>query len=591
MRSPHRLTPPERLEQREVPAAAPLETLPVLPDLPPETLGHVRQIALAGRAAGLRSDAFIKLGDSNTATPEFFGNLGAGRTPGPQPGVAGFTTDDVATFNRYSAPVDGSGANSFTRVSLAAKPGWTVPRLLEAVDAEVNTVRPAVALITIGTNDTAFTPYDQFRPLLAALVDRLTARGVVPVLTTMPHLQYRPPSSEATAAAYSQLVADVAAEKRVPLVNLWKALEGVPFYGLKSDFVHLTVSPNGGAALAPADLQYGQNERAAVTIRSLTVVRQQVLDYDPAAAWAAPIGWSGARPGQHLFAVGSDAGGPGEVAVYDADTRAEVGRLRPFERGFFGGVRVATGDLDGDGVADVAVAAGPGGGPVVAGFSGRDGHELFRTFAFEPGFTGGVNLAVGDVDGDGRPELVAGAGGGGGPRVRVIRASDQVVTQDFFAFEPSFRGGVNVAAGAFGIAAGAGDGCAPLVTVFDGRTLTPRAAVFAFDPSFRGGVRVAAGDLTGDGRAELVTAAGGGGAPHVRLIDPLTGADGGSFFAGDPAPLADGVRLAVPAGTGRLVVAPGRGTGPLRWFDRTGTEGVPVAPPDGLPFVPGVFVG
>jgi hypothetical protein len=591
MPSSHLLTLPAQLEQREVPAAAPLDTLPILPDLPPETLGHVRQIALAGRGAGLRGDAFIKLGDSNTATPEFFGKLGAGRTPGPQPGVAGFTTEDVATFNRYSAPVDGSGANSFTRVSLAAKPGWTVPNLLNAVDAEVNAVRPAVAVITIGTNDTVFTPYDQFRSLLSALVDRLTARGVVPVLTTTPHLQYRPPSSEAAAAAYSQTIADVAAEKRVPLINLWKALEGVPFFGLKSDFVHLTVSPNGGAALGPADLQYGQNERAAVTIRSLTVVRQQVLDYDPAAAWAAPVSWPGVRPGQRLLAVGADAGGPGEVAVYDADTRAEVGRLRPFERGFFGGVRVATGDLDGDGVVDLAVAAGPGGGPVVAGFSGRDGHELFRTFAFEPGFTGGVNLAVGDVDGDGRPELVAGAGQGGGPRVRVIRPSDLAVTHDFFAFEPTFRGGVNVAAGVFGIAAGAGDGGAPLVTVFDGRTLTPRSAVFAFDPSFRGGVRVAAGDLAGDGRAELVTAAGGGGAPHVRLLDPLTGADGGSFFAGDPVPLADGVRLAVPVGTGAIVVAPGRGSGPLRWFDRSGAEAPPMGTPGELPFVPGVFVG
>jgi hypothetical protein len=58
---------------------------------------------------------------------------------------------------------------------------------------------------------------------------------------------------------------------------------------------------------------------------------------------------------------------------------------------------------------------------------------------------------------------------------------------------------------------------------------------FAFDPSFGGGVYVAAGDVTGDGVADVVTGAGPGGVPHVKVFDGVTGAEVRSFFAASPA--------------------------------------------------------
>lgn len=72
-------------------------------------------------------------------------------------------------------------------------------------------------------------------------------------------------------------------------------------------------------------------------------------------------------------------------------------------------------------------------------------------FGFAPDLANGVYLAAGDVDGDRFADLIVGAGPGGGPRVRVLSGKDllggdQKVLADFFAGDPSDRGGVRVAA-------------------------------------------------------------------------------------------------------------------------------------------------
>ena len=66
---------------------------------------------------------------------------------------------------------------------------------------------------------------------------------------------------------------------------------------------------------------------------------------------------------------------------------------------------------------------------------------------------------------------------------------------------------------------------------------------FAYDEAFRGGVRVAVGDLGEDGKAEIYTAAGPGGGPHVRIFDEH-GKVTGSFFAFEE-DLRNGVNVAV----------------------------------------------
>lgn len=226
-------------------------------------------------------------------------------------------------------------------------------------------------------------------------------------------------------------------------------------------------------------------------------------------------------------------GAAGRVRVFDGRGGAE-------RAGYDAAGPVAAGDVDADGFADIIIGAAPGAEPRTRVYSGRTGAVLFDRLVFGAGFAGGVSVAAGDVDGDGRAEVVVGAGPGGGPHVKVLRAADGSEVASLYAFAPGFTGGVSVAAGDVD-----GDGRADLilaplsaggphlraVRVADGAEL---ASFYAFAPEYAGGVAVGAADLDGDGRADLLAAARAGG-PHVRAFAGASGAELVSLFGYDAA--------------------------------------------------------
>src|SRR5690606_15898557 len=112
-----------------------------------------------------------------------------------------------------------------------------------------------------------------------------------------------------------------------------------------------------------------------------------------------------------------------------------------------GGVRTATGDVNGDGVGDLIVADGPGAAPAVRVFDGATRGEIGSLMAFEETFTGGVFVAAADFDGDGADDIVASPDQGGGPRVRILSGATLTTLADFFGIEDlAFRGGARAAA-------------------------------------------------------------------------------------------------------------------------------------------------
>jgi hypothetical protein len=278
-----------------------------------------------------------------------------------------------------------------------------------------------------------------------------------------------------------------------------------------------------------------------------------------------------------LFAIGQDVGGASAVQVYNEDGSPSRS-LDPFGAGFTGGVRVVTADVTGDGTDDIVAAAGVGGGPAVKVFDGVTGAVVREFFAYAPDFRGGVNVAAGDVNADGFADIVVGTGVGGGPNVRVFDGATEGELHSFFAYESGFRGGVNVAVGDItgdgraDIITGTGTGGGPRVQAFDAVTWAEIGNFFAYDDTVRSGVTVAVGDVTGDGVAEIVTGAGFGSGPNVRVFD-RAGDLQASFFAADER-YRGGVTVGVVAlgGAGRILVAPGPSLGgSAALFTGTGT--------------------
>ncbi|HEY1377933.1 MAG TPA: VCBS repeat-containing protein [Gemmataceae bacterium] len=289
-------------------------------------------------------------------------------------------------------------------------------------------------------------------------------------------------------------------------------------------------------------------------------------------------------PSASLIAVGADAGGGPRVTVLDRSTGAVVRDFFAYSPGFTGGVRVALADVTGDGTADIITAAGPGGGPHVKVFNGATGALVRQFFAYSSGFSGGVNVAAADVNGDGTPDIITSPGAGGGPHVKVFDGKTGAVIEQFMAYAPTFTGGVTVAAadanndGKADIVTGAGPGGGPHVKVFSGADLSVLKSFFAYAPAFTGGVNVAAADLNADGKADVITGAGPGTiGPEVKVF---SGADGSVLtdFLAYAKSLTGGVRVGAFSldSTGRpaIVTVPGAGGGgDVRVFTAPG--GVP----------------
>lgn len=216
-------------------------------------------------------------------------------------------------------------------------------------------------------------------------------------------------------------------------------------------------------------------------------------------------------PAQSILAVGAGAGGAPQVNVYNGVTNAHLQQFNAFDAGFMGGVNVAIGDVNNDGISDIVCAAGPGGGPQVRAISGKDFSNLYLFFAFDAGFTGGVNIAAGDINSDGFDDLICAAGAGGGPTINTFQtssihhgamaeASPSTMTvsfvSSFSAFAPGFTGGVRVGSLnktlGTNYLAGAGPSGGPQVTTFDGISHAIVDNFFAFGEGFTGGVSVAA---------------------------------------------------------------------------------------------------
>ncbi len=271
--------------------------LPVsTPAAPPATAvplpaGYVSNVTLRmlgvyqrGQALGNRANVFSKIGDSITVNTAFLVPIGEDNYS------LGSYTDLQPVIDYFSAAEVRGGLNAFANRSLSAKVGWRARAVFSTagdpqpgcdagempIACEYRVVRPAVALIMLGTNDVPYTPDDEFESDLRYVLDYTLGQGIIPVLSTIP--PFTRTDGAGRAEELNAILRALALEYGVPLLDYYAAMPGLPNEGIGGDGVHPTIAPDTrNADFSPDHLQYGMVVRNLTALYALYEVWDKIL--------------------------------------------------------------------------------------------------------------------------------------------------------------------------------------------------------------------------------------------------------------------------------------------------------------------------
>jgi len=212
------------------------------------------------------------------------------------------------------------GESSFTRDSLATEVSrnaeWAATGSPSPLAREVEALRPGLALVMFGSNDIQCFGCGLSDAEMASIyfgnmrriADELLARGVVPVLSSMPP-RSDGPANLRRVPLFVNAVRALAQGRRVPFVDYDREMERLPGLGLAGDGVHPSSCSQGprdacrfgeGVCGGRRVLDYGYNVRNLVTLEALDRLKRVLVDgvasLDAAPArmggsgtWAAPF--------------------------------------------------------------------------------------------------------------------------------------------------------------------------------------------------------------------------------------------------------------------------------------------------------------
>lgn len=248
--------------------------------------------------------------------------------------------------------------------------------------------------------------------------------------------------------------------------------------------------------------------------------------------------------GKSEIIIGPGQGGGPQVRVFSAKGKL-LGEFFAFDANFRGGVEVAAGDVDNDKKIEIVVAPMTEKEPWVIIFEVKTSNKkLWKItpkssfLAYNNGFKGGVNLAIGNVLKNAGDEIVTASGLGSAGQIRIFDANGHDLGWQVFPFASDHKGGAdvtvaNVDGGKYSeIIAGILHYGEPRVKVYRVNYKKEILGDFlAFNSGYREGVNVAGGDINGDKHAEVVVGANGGGG-QVRAFNAYKGTavKGVSFF-------------------------------------------------------------
>lgn len=257
-----------------------LDTVPVTvdPQLGIDLRGSVTnineralEIFQAGQALGNRAAVFAKIGDSITASRAVFFPIGEGN----------YTLDTYTHLQpaiRYFSRVTlGEDVNAFNRMSVAARMGWGAATLLDPAYAdpahcepgesplrcEYRLIRPAFALIMVGTNDVSYSTPTIYEANLRDIITETIDAGVVPVVSTLPPRR----DHEAMIITFNDIIRALSAEYDIPLWHYGDMMQALGAFAFDADGVHPSLPAHGHSGAA--DFR-PSNRHAGYVLRNLS---------------------------------------------------------------------------------------------------------------------------------------------------------------------------------------------------------------------------------------------------------------------------------------------------------------------------------
>jgi hypothetical protein len=241
---------------------------------------------------------------------------------------------------------------------------------------------------------------------------------------------------------------------------------------------------------------------------------------------------------EDAFVTGS--GVAAELKIINPATGATILAPTKILGGFTGGAFVTAADLSGNGIDDVIVSEDAGGQPLVQVYQVVSGQlkPVAAFQAFGSSMTSGVRLAAGDIAKNGIDDLVVSSGAGSAPWVEIYsgaslaRGQPTLLAPAFLAFPATATAGVNVAVGDV-----TGDGYSDLIVsqdaggsslveiwsgaVIAANTSKPISSLATYlefygNGSLNTGMRIATRVV--NGVTELVTAPASGAADWIRTL-------------------------------------------------------------------------
>ncbi|MBU1037015.1 L,D-transpeptidase [Patescibacteria group bacterium] len=214
-----------------------------------------------------------------------------------------------------------------------------------------------------------------------------------------------------------------------------------------------------------------------------------------------------------------------------------INELLVYPQNYLGGVNFEVTDLDNDGKKEIITAATSTGGPHIRILNG-DGKELNSFFAFEENDRGGINVAVGNLYNDLKPEIIVSSNTH--HKLRIFDNQGKLLNE--LELKNNFQSGQKVKVGDLG-----DDAVAEILT-FANQEDEPFLNIYrnngelinsfpVFSQNFKGGLNVDIDDK------KILAGAGIGGGPHLKIMDSFADTLN-QFFTQDKNYLG-GVKLAV----------------------------------------------